>query len=269
MKTIRTALALAVVASICACRGEDPAALMASAKQYMGKREFGASIIQLKNVLERNGDRGEARFLLGVAFLEGENPVAAQIELDKAVKLGFSSDELQIALARAALARGEADKLPERFGSIVLSAPSAKAELRALVGTAQLERARPGEAARAFADALELDASNVTAQIGAACLAVARADLAEVLARVQQALGVAPDSVPALLLKAELLEQQSRHDAAESAYQAAIAAAPARLVPRLSLIVHLLNVGSPEKAMAEVAAMEATAPRDPRVLYAK
>jgi len=214
MRTLRAALALAVVASLCACRGEDPAALMASAKQYMEKREYGASIIQLKNLLQRNPENGEARFLLGVAFLDGENPAAAQIELDKAAKLGFSSDELQIALARAALAAGETDKLPERFGSIVLSAPGAKAELRALVGTAHLERARTREAARAFADALELDPSNVTAQIGAARLAAARADLAEALSRVQQALGVAPNSVPALLLKAELLEQQSRHDAA-------------------------------------------------------
>jgi putative PEP-CTERM system TPR-repeat lipoprotein len=33
--------------------------------------------------------------------------------------------------------------------------------------------------------------------------------------------------------------------------------------------MHLLNVGTPEKAGAEVAAMEAAAPRDPRMLYAK
>ena len=269
MKAIRAALALAVVASICACRGDDPAALMASAKQYMEKREFGASIIQLKNLLQRNPDNGEARYLLGVAFLEGENGAAAQIELDKAVKLGFSSDGLQIALARAALARGQADTLPERFSSMLLSAPSAKAELRALIGTAHLERARPREAERAFEDALELDASNVTAQVGAARLAEARGDPAEALSRVERTLGGAPHSVPALLLKAELLEQQSRQDAAEGAYRAAIDAAPSLLVPRLSLVMHLLKVGSPERAMAEVAAMEATAPRDIRMLYAK
>ena len=185
------------------------------------------------------------------------------------MKLGFSSDELQVALARAALARGQADKLLERFGSTVLSAPKANAELRALVGTAYLERARPREAGRAFEEALELDASNVTAQVGAARLAAARADLAEALSRVERALGASPGSVPALLLKAELLARQSQHDAAESAYRAAIDAAPSQLAPRLSLIVHLLNAGSPEKAAAEVAAMEATAPRDPRVLYAK
>jgi putative PEP-CTERM system TPR-repeat lipoprotein len=274
MKAARTALALplalALAVSIGACgRGEDPAALMASAKQYLQRRDFGASTIQLKNLLQLSPDSAEARYLLGVALLEQGDVVSAQIELDKAVKLGLSSDELQVALARAALARGQADKLIERFGAMTLAAPKANAELRALVGTAQLERARPRAAARAFEEALELDASNVTAQVGAARLAAARADLAEALSRVERALGAAPDSVPALLLKAELLERQSQPGAAESAYRAAVAAAPGQLAPRLSLIMHLLNAGSPEKATAEVATMEATAPRDPRMLYAK
>ena len=147
---------------------------MASAKQYMHRRDFGASIIQLKNLLQKNPDNGEARYLLGLALLEQGDVVSAQIELDKAVRLGASADELQVALARAALARGLADKLLERFGSTVLSAPKANAELRALLGTAHLERARPREAARAFEEALALDASNVSAQVGAARLAAAR-----------------------------------------------------------------------------------------------
>jgi putative PEP-CTERM system TPR-repeat lipoprotein len=270
MKACRTAVALALAASIYACGGgEDPAALMASAKHYLQRRDFSASMIQLKNLLQIAPDNGEARYLLGVALLEQGDAVSGQIELDKAVKLGWSSDELQVALARAALARGQADKLLERFGSTVLSAPKATAELRALVGTAQLERARPREAARAFEQALELDASNVTAQVGTARLAAARADLVEALSRVERALAGAPDSVHALLLKAELLAQQSNHAAAESAYRAAVAAAPGQLAPRLSLIIHLLNAGSPQKATAEVAALEAAAPHDPRMLYAK
>jgi len=203
MKAIRTALALALAASICACGGrEDPAALMASAKQYMQRRDFSASMIQLKNLLQISPDDAAARYLLGVALLEQGDAVSAQIELDKAVKLGLWSDELQVALARAALARGQADRLLERFGSTPLSAPKANAELRALVGMAYLERVRLREAARAFEQALELDASNVTAQIGAARVAAARANPAEALSRVERVLGAAPDSVPALLLKA-------------------------------------------------------------------
>jgi putative PEP-CTERM system TPR-repeat lipoprotein len=269
MKALHTALALALAASLCACSSEDPAALMASAKHYLQRRDFSASIIQLKNVLQKNPDNAEARYLLGVALLEQDHAAAAQIALEKALALGFSSDELQIALARATLARGQADKLLERFGSTTLPAPKANAELRALVGTAHLERAQPREAGRAFEEAFKLDPSNVTAQIGAARLAAAQADPAGALSRLERALGAAPHSVPALLLKAELLAQQSKHDAAEGAYRAAIDAAPSQLAPRLSLIMHLLTVGAPEKATAEVAAMEATAPRDPRVLYAK
>jgi Tfp pilus assembly protein PilF len=66
MKASRIVLALALAASICGCGGgEDPAALMASAKQYLQRRDFSASIIQLKNVLQKNPDNGEARHLLG------------------------------------------------------------------------------------------------------------------------------------------------------------------------------------------------------------
>jgi putative PEP-CTERM system TPR-repeat lipoprotein len=269
MNVLRTALALALAASICACRSDDPAALMASAKQYMQKHEFGASIIQLKNLLQKNPDNGEARFLLGAAFLEQDNPAAAQIELDKAVQLGFSSDELQVTLARVALARGQADKLLERFRSRTLATPKAQAELRALVGTAHLVRGQTQEAARAFDDALKLDATNVAAHLGAARLAAGAQDLPAALSRVERALAAAPASVPALLLKGDLLAAQSRHDAAESAYRAAIDAGPSQLAPRLALIMHLLTAGLPDQAAAEVAAMEATAPRDPRVLYAK
>ena len=268
MKGARTALVLALAASMCACGSEDPAVLMASAKQYMQRREFSASTIQLKNLLQITPDNGEARFLLGVAYLEQEAPAAAQFELEKAMQLGFSSDELQIALARAALTSGQADKVLERFGASTLATPKSNAELRALVGTAHLARGHTQEATRAFDDALTLDASNVTALLGAARLA-ARTNLAEALSGVERALGAAPHSVPALLLKADLLAQQSRDTAAEAAYRAAIAAAPSQLEPRLSLIMHLLDAGSPDRAAAEVAAMQATAPRDRRMWYAK
>jgi thioredoxin-like negative regulator of GroEL len=79
MKACRSVLALALAASICGCGGgEDPAALMASAKQYMQRRDFSASIIQLKNLLQKNPDSGEARYLLCVALLEQGDVISAQ-----------------------------------------------------------------------------------------------------------------------------------------------------------------------------------------------
>jgi putative PEP-CTERM system TPR-repeat lipoprotein len=269
MRKINTVLALALAASISACGGDDAAALMASAKRYMDKRDFVASTIQLKNVLQKSPDNGEARYLLGLALLEQDDVIGAQIELDKAAAFGFASDGLQLALARTALARGESEKLLQGFGSTVLSAAKAQAELRALVGSAHLARGQTRDAGRAFDEALGLDASNITAQLGSARLAAADQDFTGALSRVERALSAAPASVPALLLKGDLLAAQASHDAAESAYRAAIDAAPRQIAPRLTLIVHLLAAASLEKAAAEVAAMEGAAPRDARTFYAK
>ena len=269
MKPLKTVLVIALAALAYSCGSSDPGALLASAKQYMDKREYSASVIQLKNLLQQSPENAEARYLLGVALLEQGDVVSAEIELDKAARLGFTADELQVALARGALARGESAKMLERFGATSLATPKAHAELRALVGMAELARGRAKEAGRAFADALELDPANVTANLGTARLAAANQDLPAALARVERALGTAPMDVEALMLKAALLALQGDSEEVEKAYRAAIAAAPEQAAPRVALVSHLLRAGAAEKARLESAAMEKALPKDVRTFYAK
>jgi putative PEP-CTERM system TPR-repeat lipoprotein len=269
MKTIGTALALALAASLSACGAQDPTALIASAKKYMAKRDFNASVIELKNALQTAPDNPEARYLLGVASLEQGDVVAAQIELDKAKQLGLASDELQVALARAALAKGDADKVIGELGSKALGTAKQQAELRALVGRAHLMRSQRNEARSAFENALALDAANVTANLGAARVAAVEGNFADALLRVERALTAAPASVDALLLKADLLAIQGQNDAAEQAYRSAIQAEPNQVAARLSLIGHLVRLRALDKAAAEVTALERTAPKDPRSAFYK
>jgi putative PEP-CTERM system TPR-repeat lipoprotein len=269
MKPINTALALALAASLLACANDEPAAVLASAKQYMEKRDFNASVIQLKNVLQKAPEHPEARYLLGVALLEQGDPVAAQIELDKAVALGFSSDELQVALARVLLARGGAAKMLEQFGATKLATPKAHAELGALIGMAQLARGERRQAQQAFEEALALDAANTTANLGTALLAAAERNFAAALSAAERALAAAPTSLEALLFKANLYAVQGEHESAEQGYRKAIAAAPNQVAPRMSLISHLLRQRVLDKADAEAAALEKMAPKDPRMFYAK
>jgi len=269
MKPLHTALALTLAAALAACGGDDPASLMASARQYLDKREHGAAVIQLKNVLQSAPENAEARYLLGLALLEQGDAVSAGIELDKAAGLGFAGDQLQVALARVALARGESAKVLERFGAMKLTSPKAHAELRSLVGMAQLARGGTKEAERAFAEALEADPGNVSASLGAARLAAARQDFDAALSLVERSLNAAPAHLEALLLKAALLAVQGDNEAVETTYRAAIAAAPQQAAPRLALVTHLTRIGATEKGAAEAAAMEKALPTDPRTFYAK
>ena len=182
----------------------------------------------------------------------------------------MTSDELQIALARAALERGgDGDKVVARFGSKNLSSPKMQAELRAIVGMALLSQNRQKDARGAFTEALALDPASVTANVGMARLAVAEKDFAKALSLVETALASSPSSYEALIFKADLLAAEGQPEPAENAYRAAIQAASKLVVPRLSLVAHLVRNGSLDKASAEVAALAKIAPRDPRTSYAK
>lgn len=269
MKPLHAALALAIAISFSGCGAEEPDKLLASAKDYMEKQQFRASVIQLKNLLQQAPENAEARYLLGVAYLEQGDPTAAQIELDKAAQLGYDSGELQVAFARTALARGEADKMLAQFASKTLPDAKAQAELRALAGMAHLARNERNEAQRAFDQALALDPANVTANLGTARLAALAKNFAEGLSRVERALATAPRSADGLLLKADLLDAEGQYQAAENAYRSAVRAAPNPIAAQAGLIFHLVRQGALDKASAETAALEKAAPRDPRTFYAR
>src|SRR6266850_1632557 len=260
-------LTLAIV--LAGCGRENPQALISSAKEFLAKGDASASIIQLKNALQKEPKNAEARYLLGVASLEQGDLVSAEIELNKAADLGFASDELQLALARTLPAKGDANKVLSQFGAKTLTSPTQQAELRAFIGAAHLLRNQRKDAQAAFGEALGLDPANISANLGRARLAAAEQDFASALSRVDSALAVSPSSSEALLLKADLLAVQGEKESAEKAYREAIQAAPKQVAARLSLISHLLRYQLVEKAFAEAQALEKVAPKDPRSSYAR
>lgn len=269
MKYWKTALCLGLAFVIGACSRNDPAALVASAKEYIAKRDFNASIIQLKNALQKEPDNAEARYLLGVAALENADLSSAEIELGKARQLGYSGEDLPVALARMMLAKGEHAKVVSEFSGTKLSAPKIQAQLLAVIGTAELAQNHRTEAQSVFRQALALDPGSVATSIGLARLAASERDLAAANKYIDGALAAAPSNGEALLLKADLLAAQGQNEAAEKTYRQAVEALPAHVPPRLALISHLIRNGSLDKASAEVGALQKIAPKDPRSAYAR
>lgn len=269
MKYWKLGLWLGLALAFSACSRNDPAALVASAKEYIAKRDFNASIIQLKNALQKEPKSAEARYLLGFASLENGDIASAEIELDKARDLGFAGEELPVARARTMLAKGEREKVVSDFGAMKLASPKLQAELRGVVGSAELAQNHRAEAQRAFREALALDATSVGANIGLARYAASERDFARADGYLSAALAAAPSNMEALLLKGDLLAAQGQSEAAEKAYRDAVAAVPNQLPPRLALITHLVRSESLDKAASEVAALEKLAPKDPRTFYTK
>ena len=268
MKLRKSILCLAIAVGT-GCSGNNPASLVQSAKDHMAKAEYSAAMIQLKNALQKEPGHTEARYLLGVSLLENGDVAAAEIEFSKARQSGYNGEELDVALARALLARGEYNRVITDFHGKKLAAPKLQAELRAIIGAAQLGQNRRDEARAMFDEALALDASSPTANVGLARLAAMDRDLAGALSRVDVALKARPNNGEALLLKADLLAAQKQNEAAETAYREAAAAPAYKVVARTALIAHLLRNRSLDKADREVAELEKIAPKDPRTAYAK
>src|SRR5215213_6165851 len=171
MRALPFAVVLFFAVIVTGCSRDDTPTLLASAKQYMAKRDFNASTIQLKNILQKEPDNAEVRYLLGLSALENGDLVSAEIELGKAAVLGLDSDELQLAFARALLMKGDADKMVAQFDGKTLRSPARQAELRALIGSAQLSRNDRAQAQRSFGESLALDKTNTAAHLGMARLA--------------------------------------------------------------------------------------------------
>src|SRR5262245_17740162 len=128
--------ALVLTLGLHGCNRDTAAKFIASGKSYLEKRDVPAAVIQFKNAVQKAPDNGEARYFLGVALEEGDDPISAAIEFRKAIAAGYKPEIVYPALVRALVEQGQFEKALAEVES--QNANPAKAELLALAGTAQL-----------------------------------------------------------------------------------------------------------------------------------
>ena len=145
-------LALLISLVLVACSGDSTEGLMASAKAYLAKNDSKAAIIQIKNVLQKNPNLPEARFLLGTSLLETGDVVGAETELRKALDLKYPKDSVIPQLVRAMLFQGQYKKIVEEFAKTELSQPAATADFQTSMAAAHLAMGK-GLASQAALDA--------------------------------------------------------------------------------------------------------------------
>jgi putative PEP-CTERM system TPR-repeat lipoprotein len=268
MKLLRIgALTTLAAALFAGCRAQNPDAMLASAKGYLDKNDVPAAIIQLKNVLLSNPDSGEARFLLGKAFLESSDPISAEGELRKAYAAHYPADSVVPELTEAMLQQGKFRKVIDEFGATPATTPIAKAAGLTGVGKAQFALGERAAAAKAFAAALAVNARYAPALVGQARLQAVGGNVGEAQSLVDAALAAAPKLGEAWTLKGDLLLAQAKRDEAVAAYREAIEVAPHEVAPRGSLIGLELDEGKQDQAVKDVAAITAIAPNHPETLY--
>ena len=266
-------LALAVVALVAAgCdRGGQPrdaAAAVAQARQLLEEGNLRDATILLKDVLQRDPERPDARWLLARAYIAGAQPDAAIKELRRAIELGLDEEVGLPALARAHLLKGDVPKVLEVADPARVRSPAAKAELHALRAAAHLARGRRAEARRELEHARAQAPDSVLARIVAARLALVegRRDEAAALARQAIEASGGRDRRPWELL-IEALAAGGRVQEAERVAGEALEATGLALF-RFHRAMFRLRLGRLDEAQADVEALARAAPKSWHRQYA-
>ena len=250
-RTKLTALVISVF--LTACSNQSPEQQIQSAKEYLQKSDSKSALIQLKNVLQKNPDLGEARFLLGSVFLQDGNPSGAEIEFRKALKAKHPESVVIPELARTMLQLDQARKLVDQFGSTQLNQAAADASLQTSLAAAHANLGNPEAAETALKSALAADPNYVPALLLRARQKVAARDADGALLAMDDILAKAPGNADAWKLKGDiLLYAKNKIDAALVAYKKSIETNPRFELGHLAVVAVLLQQNKIKEAAVQL-----------------
>ncbi len=262
------AAALFVALFVAACGGPSDADQLASARSYLDKKDHRAAVIQLKSLLQKNGQHGEARYLLGRSLLEQGDAAAAAVELRKAADLNFDPIKVTPLLARVMLAQGEHAALTGQFGGTQLPDASAQADLSVALATAFLAQKQNQQGEAAIADALKAMPKHAPALLLRARVLADKQQIDQARALVEQVLAADPSVADGWMFKGELaLNIDKDRKAAIEAFRKAVAAQPTLLGPHIAAVTTLLLDGDASAATAQLAEMKKRFPNHPRTKF--
>ena len=262
------AATLAVALVVSACGGDSPDTLIASAQDYLNRKDVPAAIIQLKNALKADPNSAKARLMLGQALMASGDAAGAATEFGKAKDQGVPPDEVVPLLAQALLQSGEFRKITTELGKQQLASADAQASFKTSLAIAWLRQGERERASESLEDALKAKADYAPAFLEQARISAASGDLDGALAgldRVPRQSAAAPE---ALKLRGDLLLYGKQDQkGAMAAYEEAVKVDPSYKEGRAGIVELLLVQGKLDEADKVLQELVKEVPGRPMTVY--
>ena len=262
------ALAAAPWVAFAQAGGAKAAQFYEDALQRYEKKDLAGAIIQLKNALQIDKNLLPVQLLLGKALLENGDPIAAEVALAEALRLGVNRAEVVQPLARALMGQGKHRQLlaDERFNDGGLE-PPVRYGLLILKAGAATDLGDPRTAMQLLESARAIDAKAPDSWLAETSLRIRAGQLREAQVASDKALALAPGAAQALYIRGTVAHVQGDLKGALGFYDKAIQVAPDHveaLVSRAGLSMDLNRLGEAGK---DIQALLKTDPKDPRGAY--
>ena len=190
-----------VIAASCS-QGMSEQQMLENAKTYLNDGEIRSAAIELRNILQKDSNNAEARFLLGGIGLEIGYLTSAEKEFRRAKLYGWNEEQAQLQLARVLIAKKSYQKLLDEIKIKNSWTPSIYANIMAIHALAEASLGRTPQAKTMLNKSRAHDENAIQVQI-----TTIRFQLAEILhgdasSTLKKALSLYPDNSELLLLHA-------------------------------------------------------------------
>ena len=227
------------------CGGKNVEDLMSDAKSFIAIDDYRSASIELKSLLQKMPDNGEARFLLGSILLEMGEGVSAEKEMRLAGKYGWDEGVVQDRVEKALLLQEKYQVVVAKYNqkpiNEVLSKQASVNLGEAYLSLGQIERAK-----KSFKLILGEDPDNREAQLGLAKSLYETESQVEAKKILENLLANSPSYVDALLYNGAVLQRENELKEALKQYQKVI-----KLIQKKT-IVWRLNAANLKAAEVEI-----------------
>ncbi|CAL1238971.1 XrtA/PEP-CTERM system TPR-repeat protein PrsT [Candidatus Methylocalor cossyra] len=247
-------------------RGAGDSALEA-AKKYLGKGEYKAAVIELKNALQEDPENVEARLLIGEAYLKLADGGAAARAFEKARELKAPKDAWLLPLAQAYLLQHDPKSILDQIKPDPDLPARLRAQLYGIRGVAYLEQHDTAKAQESFDAALKLDPSAAEALLGLASLAAQERQFKKAIDYAQQVLRQDDRNANGWAVLGEAKRLDNDLPGAIEAFSKALQLQPNDLRARLGRATSYLSANQVAEAAKDVAEVRKVAGDLPLALY--
>lgn len=222
------------------------------AKDFQSKGDTRASILELKNAVQKDPNNAQARWLLGNAYLEMRLGGEAEIQLDKAVKLGINPKSARIPIARAQLYQGNFQQILDTLSAADTEEPGILVQILDLRGNALLGQGKYPEGCQLFDRAIQSDPSFAPGYLGRARCEYSAGHADAAVASARQATTLDPHRLEAWYLLGDLYRAIKRPDDALAAYDRALTIKAQDFDAIAYKAMTLLSINRVKEAEAEI-----------------
>lgn len=259
--------ALVSAGLLAGCANDDPQALLRKGQQYAAEGKSQAAIIEYKNALQINPSLRDARYALGMIYLETGDVKSAEKELRKAKALGVQNPDVDLAIARTLVNQGMWKELLEEFNIPPNTPPKVAADLHALRGHAHFSLDALPRARDEYNKALTLVPNHATALAGHARADLRENKIAEAEARVADAVKSAPKDAESWIVKGDIARTKKDLTAAAAAYAKALEFEPKNALAKLNLVSVEIQQGQFAAAQTHLDQLREIAPNNAMLYY--